>query len=227
MGVLEVAQLAQETYNSNVLQLLIDNLTKLDFEAKKDVAQIFNNLLRRQIGTRSPTVEYVHSRPQMLDALVRGYESQDIAVTCGSMLRECIRHENLAKLVLRSSSFYNFFSYVELSTFDIASDAFSTFKELITRHKALCADFLESNYESFFEYYEKLLHSENYVTRRQSLKLMMNMLREKSRSIQFEAFHVFKVCVFFFPKNENWKNRMGRSSLDPPTVLCSRFCVLE
>ncbi|VDN42931.1 unnamed protein product [Gongylonema pulchrum] len=51
-----VAQLAQETYNSNVLQLLIDNLTKLDFEAKKDVAQIFNNLLRRQIGMSRKTL---------------------------------------------------------------------------------------------------------------------------------------------------------------------------
>jgi len=46
------------------------------------------------------------------------------------MLRECFRHEELAKLVLMSDSFYKFFDYVELSTFDIASDAFSTFKVL-------------------------------------------------------------------------------------------------
>jgi calcium binding protein 39 len=69
--------------------------------------------------------------------------------------------------------------------------------------------------------YTKLLTSPNYVTRRQSLKmlgellldrsnfgvmtryisdadnlkLMMMMLRDKSKSIQFEAFHVFKVFV--------------------------------
>lgn len=89
----------------------------------------------------------------------------------------------------------------------------------MTKHKSLCAGFLEQNYDKFFENYQKLLHSDNYVTRRQSLKLlgellldrynftvmtryisnpdnlklMMNMLREKSRNIQFEAFHVFKV----------------------------------
>lgn len=44
------------------------------------------------------------------------------------MLRECIKHEPLAKLLLESESFYSFYTYVELSTFDIASDAFSTFK---------------------------------------------------------------------------------------------------
>lgn len=44
------------------------------------------------------------------------------------MLRECIRHEPLAKITLGSEQFYDFFRYVEMSTFDIASDAFATFK---------------------------------------------------------------------------------------------------
>ena len=33
-----------------------------------------------------------------------------------------------------------------------------------------------------------------YVADEANLKLMMNLLRDSSRSIQFEAFHVFKVC---------------------------------
>lgn len=44
------------------------------------------------------------------------------------MLRECARYEALAKILLYSEEFYHFFKYVEVSTFDIASDAFSTFK---------------------------------------------------------------------------------------------------
>jgi len=44
------------------------------------------------------------------------------------MLRECVRFEVLAKSVLESEDFFNFFEYVEVSTFDIASDAFATFK---------------------------------------------------------------------------------------------------
>uniref|UniRef100_A0A914DD07 Mo25-like protein n=1 Tax=Acrobeloides nanus TaxID=290746 RepID=A0A914DD07_9BILA len=217
----QVAQLAQETYNANVLPMLIRNLAKLDFESKKDVALIFNNLLRRQIGTRSPTVEYLCARPEILMTLVKGYECPEIAITCGAMLKECIRHEHLAKIILHSEQFYDFFNYVEVSTFDIASDAFATFKDLITKHKTLCAEFLEKNYDKFFDSYQRLLNSENYVVRRQSLKLlgellldrhnfnvmtryisnpdnlklMMNMLKEKSRNIQFEAFHVFKVFV--------------------------------
>ncbi|CAI2356974.1 unnamed protein product [Caenorhabditis sp. 36 PRJEB53466] len=219
--VVQVAQLAQEVYNANVLPMLIKMLPKFEFECKKDVASIFNNLLRRQIGTRSPTVEYLGARPEILLQLVQGYSVQDIALVSGLMLRESIRHDHLAKIILYSDVFYTFFGYVQSEVFDIASDAFSTFKDLTTRHKALSAEFLDANYDIFFENYQCLLNSKNYVTRRQSLKLlgellldrhnfntmtkyisnpenlklMMELLRDKSRNIQYEAFHVFKVFV--------------------------------
>uniref|UniRef100_A0A8C1UA88 Calcium binding protein 39, like 1 n=1 Tax=Cyprinus carpio TaxID=7962 RepID=A0A8C1UA88_CYPCA len=216
-----VAQLAQELYNTNLLISLIANLQRIDFEGKKDVVHLFSNIVRRQIGARTPTVEYISSHSQILFMLLKGYETPEVALNCGMMLRECLRHEPLARIVLFSEEFYCFFRYVELSTFDIASDAFSSFKDLLTRHKIMCADFLETNYDRVFTEYEKLLHSENYVTKRQSLKLlgellldrhnftvmtkyisraenlklMMNMLKDNSRNIQFEAFHVFKVFV--------------------------------
>jgi len=113
------------------------------------------------------------------------------------------------------------FCIIELHNFDIAIDAFSTFKELLSKHKGIIAKFLEENYERFFDEYTKLLNSNNYVTKRQSLKLlgellldrtnftvmtryisqrsnlklMMTLLRDKNRTIQYEAFHVFKVFV--------------------------------
>ncbi|XP_045677830.1 calcium-binding protein 39-like [Phyllostomus hastatus] len=216
-----VAHLAQELYNSGLLVTLIADLQLIDFEGKKDVTHIFNNILRRQIGTRCPAVEYISAHPHILFMLLRGYEAPQIALRSGIMLRECIQHESLTKIILFSNQFRDFFKYVELSSFDIASDAFATFKDLLTRHKVLVAEFLEQNYDTIFEDYEKLLQSENYVTKRQSLKLvgelildrhnfaimtkyiskpenlkvMMNLLRDKSASIQFEAFHVFKVFV--------------------------------
>jgi calcium binding protein 39 len=166
-------------------------------------------------------VEYICTKSDILFTLIKGYEHHDIALNCGSMLRECARYEALAKIIMFSEDFYKFFRFVEVSTFDIASDAFSTFKELLTRHKALSAEFLQGNYNRFFGEYQNLLNSNNYVTKRQSLKLlgeilldrynyavmtkyisspenlklMMTLLNTKSRNIQFEVFHVFKVFV--------------------------------
>lgn len=68
-----IAQLAQEIYNSNLIKIMIDNIIRVDFEGKKDIASIFNNLLRRQIGNRSPTVDHISSRPEILSKLIHGY----------------------------------------------------------------------------------------------------------------------------------------------------------
>ena len=43
----------------------------------------------------------------------------------------------------------------------------------------LAADFLEANFDKVFSHYQKLLHSDNYVTRRQSLKLLGELLLDR------------------------------------------------
>jgi hypothetical protein len=43
----------------------------------------------------------------------------------------------------------------------------------------LAADFLEANFDKVFGQYQKLLHSDNYVTRRQSLKLLGELLLDR------------------------------------------------
>lgn len=51
----------------------VSNLVCVCFQGKKDVCQIFNNILRRQIGTRSPTVEYFCSHQEVLFILLKGW----------------------------------------------------------------------------------------------------------------------------------------------------------
>ncbi|KAJ4460767.1 putative Calcium-binding protein 39 [Paratrimastix pyriformis] len=215
-----IAQLVSETVQSDILPLLITNLEVAEFESRKDIAMIFNAILRREVGGQS-VVQYLLVHPEVIETLVRSYENVPIALTAGNMLRELLSYEVLARQLLESESFYKFFSYVEMSNFDVSSDAFATFKDLLTRHKAMVADFLARNYDRVMSSYATLLNSQNYVTRRQSIKLlgellldranfsimthyisepnnlksMMMLLRDHSKNIQFEAFHVFKVFV--------------------------------
>lgn len=157
--------------------------------------------------------------------LLHGYSNPDIALNCGSMLRECIKYEAVASNILHSPDFFVFFdTYLITESFDIASDSFSTFRDLLTRHAGIVAEYLnpeKDSYELFFKKYEELILSDAYVTIRQALKLIgellldrtnyatmmkyindmrnlrliMNMLRINKESIQYEAFHVFKVFV--------------------------------
>ena len=43
----------------------------------------------------------------------------------------------------------------------------------------VAADFLETNFDKVFVQYQKLLHSDNYVTKRQSLKLLGELLLDR------------------------------------------------
>lgn len=98
-----IAQLAQETYSTDLLLLLVQNIARFDFEARKDVVQIFNNLLRRQIGARLPTVEYICARHEdVIFAALEGYSNEEVALNTGMVLREMLRHEQLAKILLYS-----------------------------------------------------------------------------------------------------------------------------
>ena len=164
------------------------------------------------------------------------------------LFRECLRYESLAKIVLFSEVFQDFFKYVECPHFDIAgteslsrdfiilllfiifpADAFTTFKDLLTRHKTIAANYLETRYESFFLSYNQLLISENFVTQLNSLKLLAELLTDRNNSsvmkkyindsenlkitmtlllhkapvIKYEAFSIFKIFILNPKKPED------------------------
>ncbi|OAY76871.1 Calcium-binding protein 39 [Ananas comosus] len=184
----QIQQLALEICKEDVLSLFVQKLPTLGWEARKDLVHSWCILLRQQVNSSYCCVEYIENHLDLLDFLVVCYNNKEIALNCGNMLRECIKYPTLAKYILESTSFELFFKYVELPNFDIASDALATFKDLLTKHETEVSEFLSTHYEQFFELYEKLLISANYVTRRQSVK-------DSSKNIQICAFHVFKVFV--------------------------------
>ncbi|RZC89717.1 hypothetical protein C5167_035712 [Papaver somniferum] len=256
------SQLTQEFFKEDTLRLVIICLPKLNLEARKDATQVVANLQRQQVQSKLIASDYLDANKDLMDVLLSGYDDTDVALHYGAMLRECIRHQCVARYVLESEQMKKFFDYIQLPNFDIASDAAATFKELLTRHKSTVADFLAKNYDwqqfcscdmivamtrsgriatlrynldcqwfllttslFFAEYNLKLLESPNYITRRQAVKLLgdmllertnsgvmmryvsskdnlrilMNLLRESSKNIQVEAFHVFKL----FAANQN------------------------
>ncbi|GAV59898.1 LOW QUALITY PROTEIN: Mo25 domain-containing protein, partial [Cephalotus follicularis] len=181
----QVSQLALEVCKEDVIALLIHKLPILGWE---DLVHCWCILLKQKVGSTYCCLQYIENH-FLLDFLVVCYDNKEIALNCGNMLRECIKFPTLTNYVLESASFELFFKFVELPNFDIASDAFSTFKDLLTKHGEVVAEFLTAHYDEFFDLYEKLLMSSNYVTRRQSLKLLSEFLLESSDS------HIMKRCI--------------------------------
>ena len=191
-------------------------------------------------GTRTPTVEYIVTCDEILVTLCRGYRNQDICHNTGHMLRcvpshllkfnsvaqcvncrECLLYEPLAKVLLTFEYIQDFFTYVENPQFDIAADAFSTFRDLLTRHKSLASQCIVANYEDFFLRYNVLLQSSNFITKMNSLnllsellydrnnlsvmkkyvdsednlKLIMNLMLDSSSKVQMVAISIFKIFL--------------------------------
>ena len=96
----------------------------------------------------------------------------------------------------------------------------------MTKHKQLVAHYLNINFDLFFQKYNSvLIQSSSYVTKRQSIKLLgeilldranynvmteyvargehlklcMNLLKDDRKMVQYEGFHVFKASVTISP----------------------------
>ncbi|CAK9157604.1 unnamed protein product [Ilex paraguariensis] len=189
---------------------------------KLDAVHVFANLQKQQIKPRSTLIasDYLEQNLDLLDTLVKGYEDPDLAFCYGTILRDCTRHQVVAKYILDSEHMKELFDYIQDPNFGIASDAAATFKELLTRHRSTVAEYLSRNYDWFFgEYNSKLMGSCNYITRwhaakllgqilmdrancsvmmryvssLDNMKMVMNLLKESSKNIQLEAFNLFKL----------------------------------
>ncbi|KAK5088743.1 Hym1p [Lithohypha guttulata] len=212
---------------------------------------LFSHILRFKPANAAPgdpsAISYlVLQRPEIIIELCRGYNHAQSAMPCGQILRQALAYDTIAAVVLYDESqpgeravqlkevdvghrqsgkgtFWNFFQWINKGSFEVSADAFTTFRDLLTKHKQLVSQYLATNYELFFtQYYNPvLLLSQSYVTKRQSIKLLgellldrsnyvvmtqyvasgdnlkltMNLLKDDRKMVQYEAFHVFKVFV--------------------------------
>jgi len=204
--------------------VLVSHLTELEFEVRKDVISIFSVIVRlgSQPWADQKIREYARRQPKLFELLIKGYAKAEVATQCGIMLRSCARQQHLVEAFLADPGVVlHLMSFARHESFDISSDAFSSLHDFLLTHKMVSSVFLEKNFRQFFPQYNNLLVSDVYVTQRQALKLLseilldrtfmrvmlayigdenflqihMNLLRADSKAIQFEAFHVFKIFV--------------------------------
>lgn len=220
------AKLTQEFFKEDILRLLVEHLPHLDPGNRQDITHVLANLQRQRVHGHYVAAEYLEQNIDIVDLLIPRYdEDPETAISFGAILKDCMRHQVVAKYLLESDHMKTFFKYQHDPNFDISSDAAALFKELLTRHKTTVAEYLDQNYDWFFMEYNALLESHNYITRRNAVKLLgamlldrsntvvmvryvssldnmriqMNLLRDSNKTIQLQAFHVFKL----FPANKN------------------------
>lgn len=132
----------QKDCQKSLLELLLNHLAKLPFEARKDVSCIYNNILcNSNPMIQEKMVQFIEERYlDFMVPLVGGYTGihLDVALHCGSMFRTTIQHPTLyQKLVLEQPTsellVYPFLdTLVHIANFEIASDALETLRCILT-----------------------------------------------------------------------------------------------
>ncbi len=154
----QTLQLVNAIIDEGFLDLFSSNLHRLSFESRKDTQVILSSVFRFRPEAASdhdlpPALEYVVTkRPQILVDLCMAYEHKESATPAGSVLREMLKHEPAARVILYEDSdepgsslrgikavdvmrpqtgngvFWKFFEWIDKSSFEVAADAFTTFR---------------------------------------------------------------------------------------------------
>ena len=230
----EVEAVARALMAEEVMPLAVAALKSVAFETRKDVVALFCHLVKHD--RLAFATSYLAHHAGLLCQIVDGYTSTEVALHCGAMLRECVKVPALTRALLYgpdgglSKPVCDLFEYhVNNPNFEVASDAFESLSALMLSNKAVIVECLNptagagalARYGELFTMYNRMLQSDNYVLKRQSLKLLsellldranfaimmryivdkanlriiMGLLRHNQPNVQFEAFHVFKVFV--------------------------------
>jgi len=191
-------------------------LPNLEFEVQKTIMRLFHKMV--QVGAEA-VFDYVRSHQKVLQLLLDGCGNAEVALHCHMMLRSCTLHSELAVCMLEAGFATELLKLAQHQIFDISADAFSSLRALLLTHPKEAAAHLEAHFKEFVIAYNELLQTEDYVTKRQGLRLLgeilldrkymkvmqmyvweeqslqvsMNLLRDDSKAIRSDAFHVFKV----------------------------------
>ncbi|CAJ0581560.1 unnamed protein product, partial [Mesorhabditis spiculigera] len=211
---------AKELADSGLIRILVEFFRGLNLECRSEISQLLAGCLRLQ-PQNNPVADVFYRQQTLFDILIKCFDAGEIAFQAGSILRACCPHPRLTGAILSSDYFFNFFEHMEDPCFDISAEAYSTFRAVLSTCKLEAAQFLSKYHKEFFTEYDKLLRSTNYLCKRQSLRLLgellverynyeamqrvvsdvenlktvMNLLLNRAHSIQIEAFHVFKVFI--------------------------------
>ncbi|SCU82308.1 LADA_0C04390g1_1 [Lachancea dasiensis] len=224
-------ELYSAIYQLDLLYDLLTNLHDLEFEARKDVALIFATCLRHSRDNKFVTVDYMVTRPKIVSLILRTPElalsknnASDLFLKAGFIILECLKYEQLCRLMLRDPQIWLFFDFAKGGSFEISTESFQILSSMFSVHqKPVATEFFgqHANLQKFIDKVNMLLAHGNYVTKRQSikllhslimiraynnlltsyinspdnLKLIMILLSDRSKNLQMGSFNIFKVFV--------------------------------
>mmetsp|Transcript_112399 Transcript_112399/g.216503 ORF Transcript_112399/g.216503 Transcript_112399/m.216503 type:complete len:502 (+) Transcript_112399:3-1508(+) len=227
--------------DADVPLLLLEGLIELDFEARKMAQRLLCAAVRlATLVADDLTADYVRDHPRILQLLLEGCGTPELALHCSLVLQSCTRCARLSMLLLHAGAAFKLLDLTRHPSFDVSSDALASLHDLLlpvthstclpsaaagmhqAQISAQVAIYVEANFSDLISGFHKLLEPDaGYVVQRQALRLLrkvlhrrsyeqvmqkyvcnarflqihMNLMLDRSKAIQCEAFCIFKLFV--------------------------------
>mmetsp|Transcript_33129 Transcript_33129/g.46257 ORF Transcript_33129/g.46257 Transcript_33129/m.46257 type:complete len:318 (+) Transcript_33129:206-1159(+) len=178
----DVTEFLEELMKLNILKSLIFHLHYFTKEGKQDVRGLWLKCIRNRKAKKTLWT-HIRENPEILILLVRG-----ASVKCydsGEIFRACLTNSSAVHyLVLNSPLVWQYFKFVAQEDFELSSDAFKSFKTIVSRRKAdkekrEITKFLKDNFDKFFKNFCDLLMSDVFHVKLQALKLLSEILQKR------------------------------------------------
>jgi len=210
-------------FTEDIPVLLLAKLEVLDFQSRAAATNLCCILLQPGFpcGFDEKVLGYFSRNESLLELLLQMCMKEKVSTCSGIVLLSCLKHELLAEAFVKNRCLFSLLDLVQHSNFQISTDAFSCLREVLLKHVKITGQWLreEDNLDKFFRHYNGLITCNNYVVQRQAIKLwsdflldrnntnamvsyvtddrhlrvIMNLLRDHSRTLRYEAFHLFKL----------------------------------
>lgn len=151
----EVQTVIQTAVHEDMVYELARGIRRLPFQARKDTQTVFSQILRfktEEDEPLPPLITYIaHHRPEVIVELCRGYGFNHCALQCGAILREALKFDVVAAIILYDQSsegepavritevdpdlpqdghgvFWKFLGWIDKGSFEVSADVFATFR---------------------------------------------------------------------------------------------------
>eukprot|EP00450_Noctiluca_scintillans_P020928 CAMPEP_0194514030 /NCGR_PEP_ID=MMETSP0253-20130528/46358_1 /TAXON_ID=2966 /ORGANISM="Noctiluca scintillans" /LENGTH=386 /DNA_ID=CAMNT_0039357635 /DNA_START=1 /DNA_END=1161 /DNA_ORIENTATION=+ len=202
---------------------LLAKLPLLEHDGLCAVTNIVSTLLRQELPPtlKKPLTRYVCEHRGFVDLVMAGMVDENLAYHKGTILRSCSRRREVVKVFLANGAVEDLLKVILTADAALAYDAFGGLRHLLLECVAEAADWLEVNFESFFEVYHRVVMTGDYILKRMALSLLssllgnhrfmkvsycysvteaylkfvMNLMKDSSKAVRVESFRVFKLFV--------------------------------
>lgn len=228
-------QLVVEMTNSKIIQIGLQDMHLLPIEQRKQFTRIFTATVNYQSENSFPMVELIVKRQSIVDTILSFFDFTELAVYAEEMLKVCIKHESLAKLLLDKQRTDKLTSYLSKSNFDISANAFSVFRELLISAPQ-SERYVNENCQYILTILFSSLDAANYASCRHALKLMkelcdhyerfkltfishdkslkplMQLMLSTYKNISYDSLNIFRVIVNSENKTEKTNKILSQNA---------------